>query len=185
VVRGQGIRTEGIVLKRTNFGEADKIVTIYSKHYGKLVCLAKGIRRLTSRKRSSLEIFSRTGFFAVKGRGMEIITEAEPLDLFSSWRKDLKRVAAAYEICEMVDRLTAENVEQEEIYELLLETLKNIGCTPESQLPQVVNHFGQALLQLTGFWPKDKPLNDRLDTSAYIERIIERDLKSKRFSKSL
>ena len=52
-------KTEAIVLKRTNFGEADRLVTVFSQPRGKLVLLAKGIRRLTSRKKGHLELFNR------------------------------------------------------------------------------------------------------------------------------
>lgn len=179
----RGYRTEGVVLKRVNFGEADKIVTIYSRHYGKLSCLAKGVRRLTSRKRGALEIFNRTSFFAVRGRGLDILTEVEPIEVFSG--RNLKRIAAAYEVCEMVDQLTVENSQEEEIYELLLAALNQISKAEEKSFPFLVNEFGQQLLRLTGFWPKDKAFPASFSVSTFIEQIIERDLKSRKISSKL
>jgi len=174
-------KTEGIVLKRTNFGEADKIVTFYTKDYGKLVALAKGVRRLTSRKRGSLEIFNQVVFFAAKGKSLDIITEVETRQTYSQWRKDLKKVGAAYEMAEMVDRLTAEGSEQKEIYELLCSYLQRLKTTSKQNLPLFVNSFGQSLLRYLGFWPKNKSFPANFNVEVKIEEIIERELMSKRF----
>lgn len=181
MVTGRSYKTEGIVLRRANFGEADRIVTLYTKHYGKVSLVAKGIRRLTSRKRGDLEIFNRVKLSAVNGRGMDLVTETETLSSFISWRKNLKKVAAAYEICEILDRLTPENTEQEEIYDLLFTFLNKITETRNEDLAHLVDSFGQQILRLLGFWPKDKPYPSSFSVIPYVEEIIEKELKSKKF----
>jgi len=181
VVNRNSYKTEGLVLKRTNFAEADKIITFFTKDRGKIVCLAKGIRRMTSRKRGSLEIFNRVSFSAVSGKGLDLVTEAEILDSYSSLRKDLKKVAAVYEIAEILDRLTPENTEQEEVYDLLAISLENISQSVPEKLKNLINDFGVELLKLLGFWPKDKNFPSSFSVSSYVEKIIERDLKSRRF----
>jgi len=75
-------KTEGIVLKRINYGEADRILTIYTKRHGKIRAIAKGVRKLTSRKAGSLELFNNVVLFLVKGKNLDIITEAQTVDLF-------------------------------------------------------------------------------------------------------
>lgn len=176
-------KSEGVVLKRSNFGEADRLITIFTKHYGKLTFIAKGVRRVTSRKRGSLEIFNVISFLAARGRGMDIITEAETIETFSGWRKKLKKVAAAYEICEILDKLTAEASEQEEVYYLLVQSLKKINEIEENSLSEHINSFGGNLLKLLGFWPKEKTFLPNFNVCSYIEQIIERELKSKNFFK--
>jgi len=178
---GKTYKTEGIVLKRVNFGEADRIITFFTKHFGKTVCLAKGIRRTTSRKRGDLEIFNRVTFFAARGRGMDIVTETELICSYSSWRRDLKKIAAAYQICEMVDKLTAEGHEQEDVYGLLTASLLKLDLLEKSVLASFVSDFSLSLLMLLGFWPKEKPVPRDFDTNGFIEELIERELKSKRF----
>lgn len=168
-------------MKRTNFGEADKIVTVFSKHYGKITLLAKGVRRLSSRKRGDLEVFNQIVFFADKGRNFDIVTETSLLNSFSEWRKDLSKVTAAYQICEMADKLTAERSEQEEIYNLLFAYLKKLSLTEKRNLPQLVNSFGIDLLRDLGFLPKNKDFPLSFNVTAYIENIIEKELKSKKF----
>jgi DNA repair protein RecO (recombination protein O) len=181
VVGQNTYKAEGIVLKRTNFGEADKILTLYTKDRGKIVCLAKGIRRMSSRKRGNLEIFNHISFFAAKGKGLDIVTETEILDSYLIWRNSLKKVATAYEICEILDKLTPENLEQEDVYDLLALYLHKIGQVPESELKSLVSRFGEMILKLLGYWPKDKAFPEGSNISNYIENIIERDLKSRRF----
>ncbi len=174
-------KSEGVVLKRINFGEADKIITIYSKHYGKLTLLAKGIRRMTSRKRGNLEVFNQVVFFAVKGKGMDIVTETELMESFSSLRRNLKKVACAYQLCEMVDKLTAEGSEQDGVYELLSEHLKKLNTLSLGDYSFFLGNFGLNLLKLLGFWPRNKPVPEDFRTCSFIEEIIEKELKSKKF----
>ncbi|MDZ4209873.1 MAG: DNA repair protein RecO, partial [Candidatus Curtissbacteria bacterium] len=113
-------KTEGIVLKRSNFGEADRIVTIFSKHFGKIKVLAKGIRKTTSRKGGNLELFNWVRIFVACGKNLDIVTEAETVKAFRIWRRDLRKVALAYHFCELTDKLTAENVPHKEIFDLLV-----------------------------------------------------------------
>ncbi len=180
---GRTYKTEGVVLKRSNFGEADRIITFYTKHYGKVVAIAKGIRRVTSKKRGNLEIFNLVSFFAARGKGMDIVTEAETIKAFSEWRKNLKKVAVAYEICEIVDRLTVEESGQEEVYDLLAKSLEELGRLEEGELPSLVDSFGGQLLKLLGFWPREKIFPANFNICLYVEQIIERELKSKHFLK--
>lgn len=176
-------KTEGIVLKRINFGEADRLITFYTKHFGKIVCLAKGVRRMSSRKRGSLEIFNQVRFFASKGRDLSIVAETEIINSFNFFRKNLKKVAIAYQLCEMVDKLTAEGHEQEDVYGLLVSYLSNLNNIGESNLNIYVDDFAVNLLKVLGFWPKDKPIPKNFNTSSFIENIIERELKSKNFAR--
>jgi len=174
-------KSEGIVLRRINFGEADKIITVYSKRYGKLTLLAKGIRRMTSRKRGNLEVFNQVIFFAAKGKGMDIITETELVESFSSLRGNLHKVACAYQLCEMVDKLTVEESEQDGVFELLSDNLKKLNNLSLENYSFFLGNFGLNLLKLLGFWPHDKPVPKDFRTSLFVEEIIEKELKAKNF----
>src|SRR3989344_8334314 len=85
-----------IVLSRRNYGEADRILTVYSRHYGKLKLLAKGVRKPKSKKRGHIEVFSRLRFSASKGKGIDIITEAELIEPYDFLRRDLRKTSLAY-----------------------------------------------------------------------------------------
>ena len=174
-------RSEGIVLKRVNFGEADKIVTVYSKHFGKITLLAKGIRKMTSRKRGNLELFNQLIIFAVKGKTFDIVTETELIESFSLWRSDLQKIAIAYQLCELVDKLTPEESDQSEVYDLLLEYLQKLGSLSFQKQSSFLGSFGLKLVKLLGYWPKDKPIPKNFKTSFFVEEIIEKELKAKNF----
>lgn len=181
-------KTEGIILKRSDFGEADRILTIFTKHYGKMRVIAKGVRKTTSRKGPSLELFNHVRIFVARGKNLDIVTEAEVINSFSKFRKNLKKVALAYQACELVDKLTAERAESREVFELLKDYLSQLTCY---QLSAISNQqFALALLEFLGFWPKDESalnpsglgsLTRRVDIENYIESLIEKKLKSKKF----
>lgn len=175
--------TEAIVLSRKNFGEADRIITIFSKNYGKLRVVAKGIRRLTSRKKGSLELFNHTKMFLVRGRGMDIITETELKNEFSNWRKDITRVGIAYHLCEVVEKLTAEGQDQEEVYRLLKLALEKLDKMKDGQLIEFVRRFKLRVLGDLGFLEKDKDIPMNIDD--YIEELINGGLKTRRFLRYL
>ena len=169
-------KTEAIVLKRTNLGEADRLVTVFSKHRGKLTLLAKGIRRLTSRKKGHLELFNRVKLQIANGKNLDIITEAETINNFSNLRRNLNRVRIAYLLLELVDKLTAENQEHEAVYVLLCETLFQLNSDAASN--DLIVDFEAKLLTLLGFGLPSRP--GRVSIEAHILKIIEKPLNSKK-----
>ena len=162
-------KTEGIVIKRVNFGEADRILTIFTKHYGKIKAIAKGVRKVTSRKGGNLELFNQVILFLSEGKNWDIITEAEAVNSFENLRKNLTFVGRAFQIAEVVDRLTAEREESRKVFELLIEALSG---------KKNVKEFEIELLKELGFGlPKD--LSEK-SVVHFIESIIEKKLKSKK-----
>ncbi len=89
-------RTEAVVLKRSDFGEADRLLTLYTPRLGKCRVLAKGVRRLTSRKAGHLELFTHAQLLVAKARSLDIVTQAETIDAYANLRKDLLRASRAY-----------------------------------------------------------------------------------------
>lgn len=176
-------KAEGVVLRTINYGEADRIVSIYTSGRGKVSCIAKGIRKLKSRKGGNLEMFNRVSFFASIGKGLDIITEVECLDGFYEWRSDLRKVASAYEISEMTDRLTVEENEHEGVYGILVSAFVELKDIKTENLDLMVERYGEELLKVLGFWPTGRPFPKEFNAFQKIEEIIENELKSKKFSK--
>ena len=168
-------KTEGIILKRTNYGEADRILTIFTKHYGKIRVMAKGVRKLSSRKAGSLELFNQSLLFLVKGKNMDLITEAGVVNLFKNWRKDLSKVALAYYFCELVDKLTPDNQPHPLVFELLRQAFLKLGVLPGSRL---VREFEEKLLNELGFGVPKVLQKTQGSLKSYIESIIEKHLNS-------
>lgn len=182
-MRDRTYSTEVVVLARKNYGEADRLLTVFSKHYGKLRVIAKGIRRPTSRKKSSLELFSHTRLFLAKGRNLDIITDAEVKSSFLGWRKDLTKVGVAYHLAELVTRLSPERQEHREVFDLLLGSFAALGNLDYWSLYPFIQSFKVKLLEELGYLERGKPEPKKLDL--YIEDLINGQLKTKRFLKVL
>ena len=177
-------KTEGIIIRRINFGEADRILTIFTKHYGKIKVIAKGVRRIKSRRASHLELFNHTVLFLNKGKNLDFVSEAQLINSFSDLRKDLTKIALAFNLCELIDQLTRENQSHQQVFNLLTTCLNDLSRFNKEEGREVVKNFERELLQALGFLPKEKSLNS-LEMEHYIEEIIEKKLKSKKFLENL
>lgn len=167
-------KIEGIVIKRKNFGEADRILTVFTKNKGKIKILAKGVRRITSRRGPNIELFNQVELSIHEGRSFDTLTEASVLNTFSQVRKNLDLVGLAFHVCEIVDGLCPEHQAHPKVYELMLEVL--------NQLDQgIIHSFERNLLTELGYLPKE---HKELDTTLYIEKILERKLKTRRIIKT-
>src|SRR5688572_30089534 len=117
---------EGFVLARRNFGEADRILSLYTKDHGRVSLIAKGTRRPKSRKRGHIEVFNYVKFQAVKGNGIDLMSEAEVIDDFKEVRLSLKKVSLAYYMSEVVGKITHEQESNTELFNLLLESFTTL-----------------------------------------------------------
>ena len=116
-------KTEGIILKSSEYQDADKIVTIFSKHYGKIRAIAKGVRKTKSKFGSSIEILTCVNFLMYKGRNLDIINQTEIIDSFFRTSKELKKYALAINGAEVINKLTAEREANINLYLLFKELL--------------------------------------------------------------
>lgn len=166
----RGYKTEGIILKRVNFGETDRLLTVFTKHDGKIKALAKGIRQVKSRKAGNLELFNQVIVYLASGRNFEIITEAALVNGFTCQKESLAWVSLAFEVSEVTDRLTAERVANRRIFDQLRHTLVNLT-------PKTVHQYAIFLLKELGFGlPKNLSPSS---VERYIEKIIEKKLTSR------
>lgn len=172
----RSFKTEGIVIKRKNFREADRIVTIFTKKRGKIKVKAQGVRKITSRRSPHIELLNYSIFNLHQGQNLPVLTEVESLENFSALKKDLKKIGVAFHFCELIDGLCAENQENEEIFNLLYQAL--ITISKNDNLDLVSYRFELKLLKLLGFFHENQIL-EKEDTQNYIESILERKLKTK------
>ncbi|MBA2451263.1 MAG: DNA repair protein RecO [Chloroflexi bacterium] len=149
--RLRSYRAEAVVLKRHDFGEADRIVVLFTRQRGKLRAVAKGVRRTTSRLAGHLELFTRVELQMARGRELDIVTQAEIRDSFRGLREDLTRTSHAYFVAELADVLTEEQAEQPEVFDLLTATFGALETALDPRL--VVDHYQIKLLDLVGFRP--------------------------------
>lgn len=174
------LKSSGIVLSRKYFSEADAIITLLTVDYGKKTFVAKGIKKLTSKKRGTLEPFSEIKFSAVKSHNMPILTETESLNNFSGIRNNLKKISVAYYFLELVNKVSYEDEENENLYILLSQYLFALEST--KNLKRLRLEFARELLVLSGFWPEGKPLPE---VDFGVEKLIEKSLNTLRVGRAL
>ena len=174
-MRTRSYKTEGIILHRVNLGEADRILTILTKHMGKMRCIAKGVRKPTSRKSASVELFNRTSLFLVKGRNLDLLTQSETIENFPQLRTSLRAAKAAYHVAELINLLTAENQENAKAYASLTVILRTINEQGHATRGQIADFEKELLIELGFGSPKQQSY---AALTQFIESIIERRLNS-------
>jgi DNA repair protein RecO (recombination protein O) len=145
-------RTQAIVLGHFEFGEADRILKLFTLERGKMSAIAKGVRKINSRKAGHLEPFTHVNLFLARGRNLDIITQAEALNTFSGLREDLRRMALASYVVEVLDRFTYEEGPNPGLFRVLLQTLNRLETQPNVET--VIRYYEMRLLDLLGFRPQ-------------------------------
>ncbi|WKZ25947.1 MAG: DNA repair protein RecO [bacterium] len=172
--------SEGVILSRKNYSEGDRILVVLSKHYGKVSLLAKGVRKIKSRKRGHIEIFSKLKFSAVHGKGMDIVVEAETIDDFKEVRVNLNKISLAYYFCEVVNKITQEDGRPSSVYDLLSFKLEQLKT--ETRLKKLRIQFIYDLLTKMGYWPENKKI---IDADLVLQNVLERNINSVRVGKKI
>src|SRR3982074_3848085 len=99
-------RAEAIVLRPVDFGEADRILVLFSRHFGKLHVVAKGIRRATSRMAGHAEPLTHATYQLARGRELGVLTGAEARAIYPDMRDHLALIAAGGDVAGLVEPLT-------------------------------------------------------------------------------
>jgi DNA repair protein RecO (recombination protein O) len=141
-----------VVLRHTDWGEADRLLVLYSREAGKLRAVAKGVRKLRSRKAGHLEPFTRVMLMLARGRDFWIVTQAETVDAYLPVREDLVRTGYAAYVIELLDRFTFEEGANRGLYQLLTDTLERVSMLPDPFV--AVRYYEIRLLDLLGFRPE-------------------------------
>lgn len=174
---------EGIILKRKNVGEADRVVTIFSKELGKIYAVAKGVRKIKSRRAPHLEVFTHARVVLHRGKKWDLVTEVQTIQLFYLMRKELPRIAVGYYLVELIDRLLPERQEHRDVFTLLCRTLTQLD-SGEIDTKKLYEEFALALLTDLGYLHRERNLDSR-DIQRFIESIVERKLRSPRLMDQL
>ena len=138
--------TEAIVLKRSDLGEADRILTLFTPSKGKYHAIAKGTRRPISKMAGHLDLLCRSQLQLALGRNLDIVTQAEGRENFLHLRHDLWHMTCGFYLAELVDRFLEDRVQHYDIYTLLLETLRYMDADANAAQQQRQANDGGAPL---------------------------------------
>jgi DNA repair protein RecO (recombination protein O) len=155
VSRARLYKTEAIVLRSMDLGEADRVLTVLTPRLGKLRVIAKGIRRPRSRLGGGLEPFSDVHLVLAIGRTFDVVTQVALEDPHLRLRNDLHSTAAAWYLVELADRFCEGSADSHEAFELLAQGLAGLDAAPAEVSREIVARwFELHLLDAMGFRPE-------------------------------
>lgn len=159
----------GIIIKRSNFGDASKYLTVFSREQGKIRLVAKGIRKIRSRRAPHLELFNFTQIQTYK----DVIVEAKIINDFSKLKSDLKITGYLFYLAEVLDKILPEHQPHEEVFDNLTNHLTSLTSLA------VLKNIVVELMWDLGYLPKGDYPNEGL--TEFVESVIERKMRSKKF----
>jgi DNA repair protein RecO (recombination protein O) len=152
MVRSERIRkVEAVIIAHRDYGEADRLIRLFSLEHGKLSAIAKGARKIKSHKAAHIEPFTYSSLVLAKGQTFWILTQADTREGYPGIRENLRKTARAAYILELADHLTGDEQPDSAIFHLITETLKRIDAV-EDPFSSVL-FFELRLLGFSGFRP--------------------------------
>ncbi|MBT4124988.1 MAG: DNA repair protein RecO [Chloroflexi bacterium] len=144
--------TDGVVVRTSNLGEADRIITLVTPVHGIVRGVAKAARKPGSKVGGHLDLLKHVSVSIRETRTLHGLSQASTLNGFRGLRDDLDRFSRASYVSEMAERFSVENGANQPLFRLLLDAL---AALEETKNPEMVIHFFEMrLLQLSGFSPE-------------------------------
>lgn len=176
------IKDTGFIIRRRNVSEADKYVTILTRNNGKIEVLARGVKKLTSRRAPHLELLNKISFQAVSKTSSSrlVLADIELVSSHTELKKTLESIEDLFLICELILALCPYHQKQEEIFHLLEKALRNM----KENIIDTIENFQRQLLIALGYWDKDTFFVNHDDMLRFTEGIMERKIRSQEYIKS-
>ena len=116
-------KIEGVILRTTDFGDANRVVTVYTREFGKIELNAYGCRRAKNPLSGALQMFNLISAEIYSGAKVDTIKEADVLKFFGNLTADIEKMAYASLFLEVVNRMTLPKFPEVGVYDLILKTL--------------------------------------------------------------
>ncbi|MFC1860059.1 DNA repair protein RecO [Chloroflexota bacterium] len=145
-------QTEAVIIKKVKLGEADRILTLYTPHLGKIQGVAKGVRRPRSKLAGHLELLTHSQVSLARGRNLDTIIGSQTIDSFLPLKSDLWLISCALYVTELVNQFTADHNENSSLFKLLLETMCRLCQADDNKM--VLHYFELHLLNESGYRPQ-------------------------------
>lgn len=123
--------SRGVVIKKTDVGEDNQLITFYTRDFGKLTGIAKSIKKSSSKQASHLEIFNLVDFRLAASRIQPIVASAQSLDTFFNLKNSLPKLAVGYFLLEAFNRLIYDYEKDPALWNFLQQTLQTLNGTGE------------------------------------------------------
>lgn len=172
--RSKNFNIRGIILKRNKVGETDRVITILTQEYGKLVAVAKGVRKLTSSKRAFLEPGNLVKAYFVKTKSLPLLTQAKLISDCSQARNNLIEIRKLTQFLEILDKLFVEEEIDKELFKKILILRTNIA-EQKIKNGQIKRELENLIEKLGYRNPRETQYNSVLD---YVATLSDRPMRS-------
>jgi len=173
-VKNKSFTVTGIVLKRINVGETDRIVNLLTQEFGKITVVAKGVRKMTSSKRAYLEPGNIIKAFCIETKSLPLLTQAALIEDCSLMKKDLSAYRSLNQLLEIFEKLFVEVELEPEIfhYTILLRRQVVSGKAPAKFVREILSKI---IVQLGFQHPDESKYRNITD---YISALSDSKIKS-------
>lgn len=169
------IHTHAVVLKRSNVGETDRVITLFTQKHGKIVSIAKGCRNLHSSRLSTLEPGNLVDAYFLPTKGLPILTQTQLINDFVQTKQSLKKMKQLLQVLEIVDALSVED-ENTPVFVRLTKILEALNSFP---IFRAIRSELSALIEEFGFQPLVETQYQTI--SEYVATLSDKNLKSFEF----
>lgn len=152
----RGLKVQGIILKRNNYKEADRILTVYTDSLGKITALAKGVRKISSKKRGHIEPLSVATLYLIKTGNWYVITQSETIQSNGNLRSNQDSLSLAVLCIEALDKMTEHDEPNIILLKLVTKTLKFLG---KDRKFDICAGYLIKLLKISGFYGRNQFLS--------------------------
>lgn len=148
-------KTEGIIIRRFNSGEFDKLLVVYTKEFGKILVKAKSLRKKAAKLKETLELFNHIHVMLARGKSMDTIAGAMIIESFPNIRSNLLSLAVVYYMFDLIDKLIAAPEKDERIWHLLSKALFFLEEKKRNSptIKKLLNRFEYNLISYLGYRP--------------------------------
>lgn len=146
-------KTEAIILNKYEFGETSIIANFYTRDFGKLSGILKGIREEPEKIASNLEVFSYNDiiFYKKRNSALHLISQCDLKDNFNAIRESISKIGVASIMMELMNAIMPPEEENEDVFELILSALSELQSTNDAD--KILRIFKIKILALSGFKP--------------------------------
>ncbi|MFZ7119897.1 MAG: DNA repair protein RecO [Eubacteriaceae bacterium] len=146
-------KASGIVIKKTNLGDNDLIITIFTKEKGKIQVVAKGAKKVKSKFIGSTQLFSYSNFVYYTGKSFNYLSQSELIESFYNIRKDLEKLSVATYLIEIINLAFEEEDKDERVLNLVLYSLNTINRLKIKSSKYILLAYQLKMMGLMGYAP--------------------------------
>jgi len=146
------INSEAIVLKKIDYGESDRSIIIFSKHFGKMNLRVQRIRKSKKRERAAVDVLSKSNFIVYKKEMYYELSSFTQLENYNNIKEDLEKISLSFYVLSILNEVLAELSPNRKMYNLTNKTLSFLnGSDDKTKNLLLILYFMFKTLEIEGF----------------------------------